>query len=128
MSLIHYLLILGVGTLISWGAWYTILVNINPFEAGPFGLVLFYGSLTCALTGTFSLLGFLIRLAMFRDELLFQKVAISFRQGIFFALLLDGVLLLQGQRLLTWYNLLLLIIGLTVAELFLISRKPLRHR
>lgn len=69
-----------------------------------------------------------MRLAMMRDELLFQKVAISFRQGIFFAVLLDGILLLQGQRLLTWYNLLLLIIGLSVAELFLISRKPARQR
>ncbi|MBI2484208.1 hypothetical protein HYV71_03435 [Candidatus Uhrbacteria bacterium] len=128
MSLIHYLVILSAGTLISWGAWYTVLVNVNPFQAGPFGFLLFYGSLTCALTGTFSLLGFLMRLAMMRDELLFQKVAISFRQGIFFAVLLDGILLLQGQRLLTWYNLLLLIIGLSVAELFLISRKPARQR
>lgn len=128
MSLIHYLIILGIGTLISWGAWYTVLVSVNPFQAGPLGFLLFYGSLTCALTGTFSLLGFLMRLTMMREEPLFQKVAISFRQAIFFASLLDGILLLQGQRLLTWYNVLLLIIGLTVAELFLISRKPLRQR
>lgn len=128
MSLIHYLLVLIGGTLLSWGAWYTVLISVNPLETGVLGFFLFYGSLTCALTGTFSLLGFFIRLALLREELLFQKVAVSFRQALFFSLLIDGVLLLQSYRLFTWYNLTFLILGLTVAELFLISRKPLRHR
>ncbi|MBI4272342.1 hypothetical protein HY621_00625 [Candidatus Uhrbacteria bacterium] len=128
MSLIHYLIILSVGTLISWGAWYTVIANVSPSQAGPLEFFFFYASLTCALTGTFSLIGFLIRLVLLRQELMFRKVAISFRQAFFFSLLIDGVLVLQSYRLLTWYNITFLLIGITVAELFIISRKPMRLR
>lgn len=128
MSLLHYLIILTVGTLISWGSWYTVISNVSPSQAGPLGFVFFYASLTCALAGTFSLIGFLIRLVFLKQELMFHKVAISFRQALFFALLIDGVLILQSYRLLTWYNITFLLLGLTVAELFIISRKPMRLR
>ncbi len=128
MSLLQYLVILAIGTLISWGAWYTVITTVSPSQAGPLGFFFFYASLTCALTGVFSLIGFLLRLVFFKQELMFHKVSISFRQALFFALLIDGALILQSYRLLAWYNITFLIIGLTVAELFIISRKPMRYR
>ena len=53
-----------------------------------------------------------------RQELIFQRVIISFRQGLFFSILIDGFLALQHLKLLTWYNAAFLILGLTIAEFF----------
>ena len=123
MTLIRYIALMFVATALSWSAWYTVLSIINPFEADAVGLILFYLSFGISLTGTFALIGFVIRWFLVRDELTFQKVLISFRQGIFLSILLIGMLLLQRMRILTWYNAAFLILGLTIAEFFVISRK-----
>lgn len=101
---------------------------VTPAQTGFIGLTLFYVSLTLALTGTFAVIGFFIRLVLLKQELVFQKVIIAFRQGVFFALLVLGLLLLQSARVLAWYNVAFLIIGLTVAEFFIISKKPNQYR
>ncbi len=128
MSLTRYLILMAIATALCWLAWGTVIQDVNPFETDAIGYFLFYSSFTLALAGTFALVGFVIRTLLLKQELVFQKVAISFRQGIFFAILIDGFLILQSMRLLTWYNITFLIIGLTIAEFFVISRKPLRHR
>jgi len=128
MTLSRYLFLMTIATAICWIAWWTVIQAVNPFETDLVGYFLFYSSFTLGLAGTFALIGFFIRTLLLKQELVFQKVAISFRQGIFFAILIDGFLILQSQRLLTWYNIAFLIIGLTIAEFFVISRKPLRHR
>ncbi len=128
MSLTRYLILMAIATALCWFAWATVIGDVNPFETDLIGYFLFYSSFTLALAGSFALAGFAIRTLLLKQELVFQKVAISFRQGIFFAILIDGFLILQSMRLLTWYNIAFLIIGLTIAEFFVISRKPLRHR
>ncbi len=128
MSLSRYLIFMIVATCICWAAWYTVVMIVNPQDGGIIGLSLFYSSLLFALTGSFAVAGFFTRLVLLKQELIFQKVAISFRQGFFFALLVNGFLILQHLRLLTWYNVSFLIIGLTIAEFFVISRRPVRHR
>jgi hypothetical protein len=42
---------------------------------------------------------------------------------VLLAVLITGLILLQSQRLLTWWNIILFILGLTVLEFFLISYK-----
>lgn len=128
MSLLRYLLLMILATAIMWGAWITVIQSVDPFDTDLLGYFLFYASFSLALAGTFALVGLFFRTMLLKQELMFQKVAISFRQGIFFAILIDGFLILQSQRLLTWYNIAFLIIGLTIAEFFVISRKPLRRR
>lgn len=128
MSLGHYIILMTVATGVCWGVWYLVIVFLNPMHADIVGFILFYAALTLALAGSFALVGLLLRSIFFRRELVFQRVAIAFRQGIFFALLIDGFLLLQSQRLLTWYTIAFLLIALTIAELFFISRKTLRYR
>ncbi len=128
MTLTRYLILMAGATALCWAAWITVLDAVNPFQTDFLGFFLFYSSFSLALAGTFALIGFFIRTLVLKQELIFQKVGISFRQGIFFAILIDGFLILQSMRLLTWYNIAFLIIGLTIAEFFVISRKPLRHR
>lgn len=128
MTLFHYILAMAIGTFISWGGWFYVISTVNPFDTGLMGVILFYTSLTCALGGTFAIGGYFIRTFLFPKELVFQRVFISFRQGFSFALLTDGFLILQSMRLLTWYNVAFLIAGLTLAEFFMISRRPMRYR
>ena len=128
MSLVRYLILMTIATALCWAAWFTVVQSVDPFDTDGAGYFLFYSSFSLALAGTFALLGLLFRTILLKQELMFQKVAISFRQGIFFAILIDGFLILQSMRLLTWYNIAFLIIGLTIAEFFVISRKPVRYR
>ena len=123
MTLLRYIALMLFATALSWATWFMVISVINPVEADIIGFLLFYASLCISLTGTFALIGFVLRSFLVKDELTFQKVLISFRQGIFLSLLIIGMLLLQRVRLLTWYNAAFLILGLTIAEFFVISRK-----
>lgn len=128
MTLFHYMMMMSAGALLSWGAWLYVIMTVNPFDNGFVGIFLFYVSLTFSVAGTFAVVGYFVRTFIFKKEIAFQRVLISFRQAFFFALLVDGFLILQSQRLLTWYNLAFLILGLTLAEFFMISRRPARYR
>jgi len=108
-----------------------VLLNIDPGQTGFFGFLFFYLSLFLALTGTIALVGLLIRSYTLKHEMIFRLVTRSFRQGLFFSVLIIGTLLLQSQRLLTWWNTIFLVIGLTALEFFFVSDKrrrvPLRE-
>lgn len=126
MSLFTYLALMIISTALSWGAWVMVVISINPVSADFFGFLLFYCSLSVALTGTFALIGFFCRTIFAQHEEVLYRVLISFRQGLFFSLLIDGFLVMQHARLLTWYNAAFLIIALTLAEFFMISRRSVR--
>jgi len=121
MSVRGYTLLLAIATALSWSAWSAIIMTINPQETGAIGLTLFYISISLALAGTFSLIGFLIRTLFVKKEDVFSRVSIAFRQAVFFTLLINGFLFLQSMRLLTWYNTAFLIIALAIAEFVVIS-------
>ncbi len=123
MLLKHYLIWMLVGTLISWVALGLVLTYINPEIASQTGLVLFYGSVFLSLSGTITLLGFLWRRLRYRDEVLFRQVSTSFRQGILLSLVVIATLFLQANRLLSWWNLLLLVGGLSLLEYFMLTIK-----
>ncbi len=121
MLLKHYLIWMLVGTLISWVALGLVLTYINPEIASPTGLVLFYGSVFLSLGGSITLLGFLWRRLRYRDEVLFRQVSTSFRQGLLLSLVVVATLFLQANRLLSWWNLLLLVGGLSLLEYFMLT-------
>jgi hypothetical protein len=76
-----------------------------------------------ALTGTFAILGLIFRLFLTKDRLVFKMVITSFRQAIWFALLIIIALYLKSAGLLAWKNLILLVFGFALLELFFISYK-----
>ncbi len=123
MSLNKYLFFMALGALISWGAWYLVLRTTDPLESGFLGFLFFYLTLFFALVGTFSVIGFFIRKLALKDELAFRHVVVSFRQAILFSILITGSLILQSLSLLTWWNIILFILALTVLEFFFISFK-----
>jgi len=112
-----------LATAICWSAWAVVINSINPETTNWIGFVLFYTSLFLSLVGTSTIIGFVIRFAALKQELVFRQVAIAFRQSFSFAALIVALLILQASHMLVWYNMIFLIIGLTVLEFFLISYK-----
>ena len=123
MTLRQYLIWMGIGTLIAWGSFWAVVTYLNPSTAGTSGFVFFYLSIFLSITGTLTLFGFAWRHVRHRDEVLFRHVSISFRQGVLLALMTVGTLFLLANKLLTWWNLGLLIVGLTLLEFSLLSAR-----
>ena len=114
-------------TLFCWLAWLVVLYFINPQEAGIVGFLLFYCSLFVALVGTFSLLGFFLRVWFSRQEVIFRHLGISTRQSLWFSLLLVGVLIIQGAGYMRWWSVGLLVLLLIILEFFFLSKR-VAHR
>ena len=125
MTLKTYLTIMLLATGICWSTFAVVINSINPETTNWIGFSLFYTSLFLAIVGTSALIGFVIRFILLRKDLVFRQVAIAFRQSFLFAFIIVGSLILQSFRMLTWYNAILFIVGLTVLEFFLISYKRL---
>jgi len=121
MTLRTYLTIMLLTTAICWTAWVIVLLTVDPFTTNLVGYLLFYISLFLALVGSAAILGFLVRFIALRQELVFRQVAIAFRQAFSFSILVIALLILQSKGMLTWWNIFLLIAGLTMLEFFLIS-------
>ncbi len=110
-----------VATALAWLCLVVVILQINPFEGGIFGLLVFYVALGLALTGTLALAGFFVRAWSLKDQRLTQFVTTSFRQGIWLALVVVFSFLLQSQRLFRWWNIGLFILFLTFLEFFFLS-------
>jgi len=126
MTLRQYLLWMGLGTAIAWGAFALVIKYLSPATAGTAGFLFFYLALFLGVSGALTLLGFAWRYFRHREEVLFRHVSISFRQGVILALMVVGSLFLQANDFLTWWNLGLLIIGFTLVEYFYLTarRRP----
>jgi hypothetical protein len=123
MSLRLYLVGLMFSTIFCWACFVLILFYVNPDEAGFVGFLAFYLSLFFALTGTFSLIGFYLRVWLSRNEILFKHISPAFRQGFFLALILVISLVLQAFRILTWWDGLLLVGSVVLLEFYFMSRQ-----
>ncbi len=121
MTLKGYLTTMIIGSLICWACWIFVIFIVNPEQTNWIGFLLFYLSLFLALIGTASILGFLIRFVILKQELVFRLVKDAFRQSFLFAFLIIASLYLLSHNLFSWTNLFFLVIGLSVFEFFLLS-------
>jgi len=121
MTLKSYLTIMILATFVCWSAFLFVLWTINPNITNWLGFLLFYFSLFFALSGTAAIIGFLIRFIGLKRELVFNSVKSAFRQSFLFSFFIIAILYLLSYNLFTWLNLILLVIGLSLLEFFLIS-------
>lgn len=105
-----------------------VLVLIRPEVGGVFAVALFFVTLFCAASGTFSILGLGLRRLWRPEEFVVHHVAAAFRQSLFFALLLVIVLVLQHAGALTWITLSLSVVVVTVFELLVLRFRPRKFR
>jgi len=121
MTLKSYLTIMIGATIVCWSTFSFVLWTINPEITNWLGFVLFYLSLFLSLSGTAAIVGFLIRFVGLKHELAFYSVRIAWRQSFLFAFLIIAILFLSAHSLLTWLNLFLLVMGLSILEYFLLN-------
>jgi len=129
MTIRHYLLLMLMGTALSWGAIVLIMTMVDPTGTQPLIFAVFFASLFLALTGTFSVLGFISRIAVLGKGFhLSKQVAVSFRQAAILSLLVTVALFLQSRSLLNWWNAALIVALATVIESFFITTKKSENR
>jgi hypothetical protein len=121
MTLKKYLAVMVIATAICWTIFLFVSSMVNPEATNWIGFFLFYLSLFMALSGTASLVGFLIRFVALKRELAFHAVRIAFRQSFMFALFIISILILLSQSLFNWLNLIMLIVVFTITETVMIN-------
>lgn len=103
--------------------------NIDPKATGLVGYVFFYFSLFLALVGTFSVIGFIIRKRVVKDEMVvFHHVRHTFRQGLLISLLILIALVMQQFKLLTWLTGILIILLFLVLESIIFANRKYKNR
>jgi len=110
-------------TILCWGGWLLVLFLVNPESTNFLGFFLFYASLFFALVGTLALMSYFLRFIFTRRYTKAEGVQISFRQAIFFSIVITGSFFLQANKLLSWFNTILLVALVTFVEFLIISLK-----
>ncbi|MDQ7814710.1 MAG: hypothetical protein RDU25_02835 [Patescibacteria group bacterium] len=88
MSYRSYLFIMLAGTIVAWSGWISVLMRINPKEAGLLGLTSFYVTLLMGMVGLVTLVELLINVhLMKKKELLIREVKMAFRHAVLLALI-----------------------------------------
>ncbi len=124
MTAKNYSLIMGTSTIIAWVGFFTIIFNFDPQEANWIIFTLFYLALFLAVTGTLSIIGFFARVSLLRKRsILRYLVAESFRQATIVAAALVVTMVLQSVRILTWWNMALLILAAAALEFLILLFK-----
>jgi len=128
MNLLTWLVGLVLISIVAGACLSAILVYFNPFTSGLLVFILFYFSLFIASALVFTLIGWIIRIiSKKRKSPLLKKEAIyrfevSLRQGMFLSAILIASLILQSQKILLWWNLLILMAVVGLSEWWLSRR------
>lgn len=112
-----YNIIMLLATVLAWLGFFIIINSFDPTEGSWLVYAMFYSILFLSILGTLSLIGFLSRSIFNHKKSRPRLLAIeSFRQAIIFSAVLILALMLQAGRILTWWNMTLLIVLATVLE------------
>jgi len=109
-------------SIISLGGLVWVLTDIDPEKAGAGGKFIFYGVLFFFLVSVFNLLFIYFRKSMLHPEMAAQALRVSFRQAILLSLLAGALLGMQSFRVLVWWDGLLVVAGISLIELYFLSR------
>jgi len=123
MSLKTYIWSLIFGSALALGAWVFVLFNIDPYESGIMGQILFYSSLGLFLTGIFVNVLVWLRLKFLGADQAIETMSLSFRQGFLLSLLLLLLVILRANEYLIWWVGLLVVAGIFLIELIFLSRE-----
>jgi len=110
-----------IGTLTAWLSWLMIIFYFDPEKIGFLSFGLFYLALFLWLSGLIFLAVNFFKKIFFKNQLLYYRVRNSSRHAIFFTVLIMSWIFLKSQGLLRWWNILILIVMLTLLEFFFIS-------
>jgi len=123
MTVRTYLAGMAASTIFCFVSWALVVIYVDPVTTNLIGIGLFYLSLFFFLAGLFAIMGFYLRRRIFRNETEFIQAETAFRQGVFLSLVFAATLALQNLRTITWWNILLVILGVSLLELYFASKK-----
>lgn len=122
MTLGKYLLLVAFGTMLCALAWLFLLFGINPEKAGLVGKFFFYLTLFFTLIGANSLLGFIFcKIRVHQDEIVFRHAKRTYRQSLILASFIILALILLAEKLLAWWNGIILIAIFIMIETVIFS-------
>lgn len=119
----YYLLSIFIATILGWASWLVVINNLSPFMSGYLALTLFYSSFFIALTGTFSILNYYLRITVSKHKKYFQHINTALRQGSLLSLMIVVGLVFQRLRVLTWWDALLILIIVLLIEYYFMARE-----
>jgi hypothetical protein len=122
MTLKSYIWGMRIVTLFSVMALILVVIYVDPESAGFLGKAIFFLLLFLILNGLFNLFFIRLRKNMINRETGLPNVTMSFRQAMLLALFTVGLLIMQGFRVLIWWDGLLLLAGIFIIELYFLSR------
>jgi hypothetical protein len=116
---------MGLGSTLSWIAWFFVVWNIDPTESKRLGVLFFYTSLGLAVMSTYLLIIFFVyQLILKKKENFFEFLKQNILQAFIFTSITGFILTLFHFRLLVWWNASLLILCLVILKiLFSINKK-----
>lgn len=117
--------------MISWIAWVLVVQNLEPcitYDYHVFckntskpAMILFFTSLFFALTSTFAIAGYYLRLFFNKNEVFLNHINIALRQGTLLALLTLTAVGMLAVGILTWWSGILLITAFSLLEFYIAS-------
>lgn len=123
MPYAYYIAGVFMATILGWASWIVVINNLSPFISEYLALTLFYASLFIALTGTFSLLNYYLRITLNKTKNYFQHLNAALRQGSLLSLMVCAGLVFQRLRVLTWWDGFLLLIIVLLIEYYFMARE-----
>jgi hypothetical protein len=120
---IYYIIGVFLATALGWASWIVVINKLSPFISVYLALILFYASLFMALTGTFSILNYYLRMTINKSKNPYQNLNTALRQGSLLSAMICAGLAFQRLRVLTWWDALLLLIIVLLVEYYFMARE-----
>lgn len=117
-----YITAILIASIFSWASFLVVIYKLAPFSNQVFSLSAFYASLFVALSATFTLIFYFLRVWTSKTELYNTQLNASLRQGLLVACMLVIGLGFQRLRVLTWWDALLLLGIVLLIELYMMKR------
>lgn len=115
-----YLWLVRIIGLFALSALVFIVLKIEP-EKDTWTKIFFYLAFFFFLSSLFNLFLLRLRRRAMRGELVGENIVLSLRQGTLLALLATSLFVLQGLRMLLWWDGLLIVAGIFLVELYFLS-------
>lgn len=116
---------ISLATLLSWLAFALVVYKLDPYTSSSLALPLFFVSLFFSLSGSFSLILFIIKRWKAMKEVYVKHIMISLRQGTLLSLCTNLCLLLLMFNLLRIWNGLLLVFIMMLIEFYMSGKDDL---
>ena len=122
MTYSAYISTILIASLFGWVSWFVVVYKLSPFSQQSLSLSLFYLSLFVALSGSFALLLYFLRVWANKKEIYNAHLNASLRQGVLLSMMIVIGLAFQRLRVLTWWDGLLLLAIILLIEFYFMNR------